>query len=284
MRRQKRLENFTLIELLIVIAILAILGAILLAAVQSARARARASSCINNLNQLSRYALQYRNNHVNHWCSGDSVGATRNPVVPYVYAMGVTGIWSDSYKSLTSEAGDFLRCPAVGFKPEPGVDPANPTMEDWFNFQAYPSIFNDDSAARNSWHSSMIQFNNEKVFRGGELDAAPSSLIKIPPSDLLWFSDGIRPEADKNRQRMSSRLLCRYETGKLEYSRPYAVHSGKINIVSSAGNVTSITPEELKNYYAPTFGPLSNGYGGVYSFKVQTFVSSDDPKDIRKVE
>ena len=284
MTHGKELKKFTLLELLIVIAILAILAAILLAAVQSARERARASSCANNLNQLSRYALQYRDNHVNHWCSGDSVGNTKNAVVPYVYAVGLTGIWSDSYKSLTSEAGDFLRCPSVGFKPEPGVDPANPTMENWFNFQAYPSIFNDDSAGSNPWHRSIIPFNNEKVFRGGELGAAPSSLIKIPPGNMIWFSDGIRPEADRDRQRMSSRLLCRYETGRLEYSRPYAVHRGRINVVSSAGNVVSITPEELKEYYAPTFGPLSNGYGGVYSFRVQTFVSSDEPRDIRKVE
>ena len=52
-------KRFTLIELLVVIAIIAILAAILLPALNSARARGRSASCISNLNQMGKAAFNY---------------------------------------------------------------------------------------------------------------------------------------------------------------------------------------------------------------------------------
>ena len=56
-------EKFTLIELLIVIAIIAILAAMLLPALNAAKAKAQAISCVGNLRSMASLHLQYASDY-----------------------------------------------------------------------------------------------------------------------------------------------------------------------------------------------------------------------------
>ncbi len=62
-------QLFTLIELLIVIAIIAILAAMLLPALGKARNKARAVQCVNLLSQLGKNAVYYESDY-NEWSPG----------------------------------------------------------------------------------------------------------------------------------------------------------------------------------------------------------------------
>ncbi|MBU1748679.1 MAG: DUF1559 domain-containing protein [Chloroflexi bacterium] len=70
-------KGFTLIELLVVIAIIAILAAILFPVFAKAREKARQSSCLSNVKQLSLAVLQYAQDYdetLNSCYGGDHVG------------------------------------------------------------------------------------------------------------------------------------------------------------------------------------------------------------------
>lgn len=62
-RIHRRSAGFTLVELLVVIAIIGVLVALLVPAVNMARATARTTACLNNMSQIAKGMVDYETNH-----------------------------------------------------------------------------------------------------------------------------------------------------------------------------------------------------------------------------
>lgn len=115
---KNRKSKFTLIELLVVIAIIAILAAMLLPALNKARERAKAISCLSNLKQLGTYLQFYANDYNDFFPAAYADYAVRSIrwyiVLTYNYAKpGISSSNAEVYSIGRRNSVAKLFCPST---------------------------------------------------------------------------------------------------------------------------------------------------------------------------
>ncbi len=222
----------TLIELLIVVAIIAILAGMLLPALNAARERAKWASCLGNLKQTYTVARLYFDDY-NDFFPAHVMGLSqpRTWIDQFNLAGMIPGGKTENGKSV------FYRCPAG-----PNAEGMTETRS-----TAYAAPY----------YTGGISMKDRRLLTS-DTDK-PLSM-----SQLILFVDNAT---------VHDTLNVRYQCPIIPDPRaldqwvaanrgiPTAFHSRKINLATLAGNITTVSPKELRtNYYIPV-----GKYYGSYS-------------------
>lgn len=222
-------SKFTLIELLIVIAIIAILSGVLLPALNAAREKARAISCVNNLKTIGVGIMQYT-------MENDSylppvLFNMENPQI--TWSFGILGPNTETYPNSPQNhwnpwekvKGRYFgiatfKCPSMtGAYPLDGTD-------SWWRYESHYGM------------NEMMGSSQNSHLTSNKLDRVKNASAK------LYIADSWSRESDGSSLNVQEKGFYRWSasigTGNVQYGNVAARHAKKCNTLKLDGSVAVI--------------------------------------------
>ena len=220
---ERKSLRFTLIELLIVIAIIAILAAMLLPALGKARNTAKRTACLSNLRQLSLLIANYQ-------------GDFNDYFVPVKHSAAVSSVWCYNLANLYSVKNisiTLLRCPSDG---KPGTN--------WNQMDYAPLLYGPCSMPGNAqWVDKNDGCNNYYPVKLSSLKGVKMSRGVLIAGAQAFWSGVLYPFGYYYIKNSSNSYTLGSSLPTFEYNR----HDDRTNILFVDG---SVKPLKFKNVFA----------------------------------
>lgn len=232
----KQLKGFSLLEIVVSVAVISVLAALLFQGIQGARNRSLAVGCIANLHEVSKAMLLYASDHNNRINIYSSMGGTGASVQWLRFLVGTgSGI---THKRITGgpvylERKDASICPAE-----------NPYHWNSNNNHGYTygAMFYNSDDPYNTQPAGAVSGSREIILNRLE-----------SPSTYWLLSDSFgSPSVDRQFYFISQTATPGGQNGKVHFR-----HEGRANVLFADGHVRSLTPEEFKKL---NINPISNGF------------------------